>query len=160
MEDILDSKSNIGKRKNRRKLAQENQVKDSLKQLILDRTEQKALELEMDEEEIMEHKKKQAKIVEMYRDDVDQGYQPVIIKASTAGALETLISEAEKIIGDQFKIQIVQTGVGSLTEKDLNDASAIGAVLIGFDITASASINSRVEAMGITVRFHKLIYKF
>lgn len=104
MEDILDSKSNIGKRKNRRKLAQENQVKDSLKQLILDRTEQKALELEMDEEEIMEHKKKQAKIVEMYRDDVDQGYQPVIIKASTAGALETLISEAEKIIGDQFKI--------------------------------------------------------
>lgn len=45
-----------------------------MKQLILDRTEQKALELEMDEEEIMEHKKKQAKIVEMYRDDVDQGY--------------------------------------------------------------------------------------
>lgn len=96
----------------------------------------------------------------MYRDDFDQGYQPIIIKASTAGALETLVTEAEKMIGDQYKIQIVSTGVGSLTEKDLNDAQQIGAILIGFDITASASLASRVEMMGITVRLHKLIYKF
>ena len=56
--------------------------------------------MEMDEEELIEHKRKKAKIQEMYRGDFDQGYQPVIIKASTAGALETLVTEAEKIIGD------------------------------------------------------------
>jgi len=39
----------------------------------------------------------------MFRDD-HIGYQPIIIKASQAGALETLLHEAETIIGDQFKI--------------------------------------------------------
>ena len=58
------------------------------------------MEMEMDEEELVEHRRKKAKIQEMYRGDFDQGYQPVIIKASTAGALETLVTEAEKIIGD------------------------------------------------------------
>lgn len=62
MDDVLDSKSNIGRKKSRRKIRQEDQVKDSLKQLIIDRNEEKALLEEMDEEELMEHKKKKAKI--------------------------------------------------------------------------------------------------
>jgi hypothetical protein len=35
----------------------------------------------------------------MFRDD-NIGYQPIMIKASQAGPLETLLSEAENIIGD------------------------------------------------------------
>jgi len=31
--------------------------------------------------------------------------------------------EAEKIIGDQFMVQIVSSGVGALSEKDLKEAS-------------------------------------
>ena len=42
--------------------------------------------------------KEKVKIQELYRDD-NIGYFPIIIKASQAGSLETLLTEAEKIIG-------------------------------------------------------------
>ena len=70
------------------------------------------------------------------------------------------MTEAESIIGDQFKISIVSTGVGPLTEKDIHEASQVGAVVIGFDINASPNVQSRIDASGVPVRLHKLIYKF
>ena len=114
---------------------------------------------ELDADEILQKQKEKAKIQEMYRDD-NIGYQPIIIKASQAGALETLLQEASKIIGDTFKIQIVNTGIGPLTEKDLNEASMCGAVIIGFDIPVSTNISNRIESSGVPVHVHKLIYKF
>jgi len=70
------------------------------------------------------------------------------------------MQEAEKIIGDQFKIQIVNTGVGPLTEKDLSEAQKIGAVIFGFDIGAAPNILNRIEGADVSVHLHKLIYKF
>ena len=114
---------------------------------------------DMDEEEILEMEKEKVKIQELYRDDTI-GYFPIIIKASQAGSLETLLKEAEKIIGQLFKIQIVSTGVGPLTEKDLNEAHQIGAVILGFDIPISPNIQNRIESAGVSVHLHKLIYTF
>ena len=48
--------------------------------------------------------------------------------------METLLTEAQKIIGNQFKIQVVSSGVGPITEKDLTEAQSVGAVLFGFDV--------------------------
>lgn len=70
------------------------------------------------------------------------------------------MTEAEKIIGDQFKIQIVSSGVGPLSEKDLNEAHHTGAIIIGFDINVAPNVQNRIEGAGVTVRLHKLIYKF
>jgi translation initiation factor IF-2 len=75
----------------------------------------------MDDDELLARRKEKAKIQELFRDDVI-GYFPLIIKSSQAGSLETLLTEAYKIIGDTFKVQIISTGVGPLTEKDLNEA--------------------------------------
>lgn len=52
---------------------------------------------EMDEDELLEKQKEKAKMQELFRDE-NIGYQPIIIKASQAGALETLLKEADKII--------------------------------------------------------------
>lgn len=98
-------------------------------------------------------------IKSMFRDD-NAGYWPIMIKASQAGALETLLAEAEKIIGHHYKIQIVNTGVGPLTEKDLNEASHIGATIFGFDVPVQANVVERFEDAGVSVHLHKLIYTF
>ena len=74
--------------------------------------------------------------------------------------LETLLTEAEKIISDQFKLQIVDTGVGPLTEKDLYEAQQTGAIIFGFDIKIAPNVAGRVPSSGVPVRLHKLIYKF
>lgn len=113
----------------------------------------------MDEEEIQEMEKEKARVRDLFRDD-SVGYCPIMIKASQAGALETLLAEAEKIIGNNFKISIVDTGVGPLTEKDLATASQTGAIIFGFDIPVPPGVQSKISSAGVSVHVYKLIYKF
>merc|ERR1719238_427341 len=108
----------------------------------------------MDEEEILEMEKQKARIQELFRDD-STGYCPIIIKAAQAGALETLLKEADRIIGQNFKIQIVESGVGPLNEQDLNSAHQTGAIIFGFDIPVPRNVENRIDAAGVAVRLHK-----
>ena len=55
---------------------------------------------QLNEEEQMEANAKKAQMKQLFRDDEDENnlFVPLIIKASQAGALETLLTEATKII--------------------------------------------------------------
>lgn len=57
-------------------------------------------------------------------------------------------------------MQIIESGVGPITEADIASASSTQATIIGFDVSCSGPVERRVEAAGVTVRLHKLIYKF
>lgn len=77
----LQSKTNIGRKRSRYKLAKEQSVKDDLVDMISDRqAKQEALE-DMREDEIIEMEKRQALVKGMFRDD-NIGYSPIIIKAA------------------------------------------------------------------------------
>ena len=69
IDEVLASKSNLGKKTSRRKIANEEQAKDDLKRLILERNEQKEQESMMDEHELIELQKEKAKIQEKFRDE-------------------------------------------------------------------------------------------
>jgi translation initiation factor IF-2 len=71
-----------------------------------------------------------------------------------------LLTEAEKIIAGSYQMQIIESGVGPITEADIASASSTQATIIGFDVSCSGPVERRVEAAGVTVRLHKLIYKF
>lgn len=98
----------------------------------------------------------------MFRTDSNDAgnYFPIIIKAKESGVLETLLTETNKIIRGLYQINIISSGVGPITEADLNNAAATGATIIGFDVACPQVIEARVQAAGILVRLHKLIYKF
>lgn len=58
----------------------------------------------------------------MYRGE-DLKHYPIMIKASSAGVLETLLKEAEKVVGTQnYRISIIDYSVGPITEGDMNSA--------------------------------------
>jgi hypothetical protein len=61
-----------------------------LRNLVIEKNIENEQMAEMDEDEILEKQKEKAKIQEMFRDDII-GYQPIMIRASQAGALETLL---------------------------------------------------------------------
>lgn len=98
----------------------------------------------------------------MFRSDSNEinKYWPIMIKAKESGVLETLLTETEKLITGHYQINIIQTGVGPITEADLNCARDTGAVIFGFDIACPSVIENRIADSGVTVRLHKLIYKF
>lgn len=127
--------------------------------LIQQRDQASELRKDMDESEINRMEREKARVRDLFRDD-SVGYCPIVIKASQAGALETLLAEAQKIIGNNFKINVVDTGVGPLTERDLATASQTGAIIFGFDVAVPPNLQNRIEAAGVSVHIYKLIYKF
>jgi translation initiation factor IF-2 len=72
-----------------------------------------------------------ADLKELLRPELAVKYYPVILKSSSAGTLETLISEVEKVAPH---LHLIDYGVGPITEADLRNASAMGAVIFGFNV--------------------------
>ena len=50
--------------------------------------------------------------------------------------------------------------MGPITEADISNAVSTNAVILGFDVPCSGPVEKKAEAAQITVRLHKLIYKF
>lgn len=60
------------------------------------------------------------KLKELYRGE-DIKHFPLVIKASSAGVLETLLKEAEKVVGsNNYRISIIDYSVGPVTEGDMS----------------------------------------
>lgn len=116
---------------------------------------------EMDEDELREAQAQKAKLKAMFRADTDEDmYYPIIVKCAMAGQLETIMTETQKIVGTMYQVQLIDTGVGPITEADISQASSTNATIIAFDVGCPAPMQKRAEAVGITIRLHKLIYKF
>lgn len=70
------------------------------------------------------------------------------------------MKECDKLIKNNYRIKIIQQLVGPLTEADLNSASQTGAVVFGFDVQCPSTVTKKAFNAGVTVKMHKLIYKF
>jgi translation initiation factor IF-2 len=70
---------------------------------------------------------------------------PIIIKADVQGSQEALAQSVLKLSTDEVKIQIVYSGVGGVSESDVNLAIASKAVIIGFN-------------NGVDIRYYDIIY--
>lgn len=98
----------------------------------------------MDEEEALKYNIEKTILREAFRNEEIKHY-PIIIKASTAGALETLIKETERLIYGQYRINIIETSVGPLSEADITAAASTGAVIFGFDVPVTPNVSKMAE---------------
>jgi translation initiation factor IF-2 len=77
----------------------------------------------------------------------------LIIKADTAGSLEAV---AEKL-GD--RVDIVASGVGEISENDIELAKSTKAFIVGFNVGASSSVRKLADVEGVVFRTYNLIYE-
>src|SRR5690606_20149040 len=56
---------------------------------------------------------------------------PLIIKSDVQGSYEALATSLQKLSTDEVKVNIIHTGVGAISESDVNLAAASKAVVIG-----------------------------
>ena len=69
----------------------------------------------------------------------------VIIKADVQGSYEALAGSLKKLSTDEVKVNVLHSGVGGITESDVNLAIASGAFIIGFNVRADASARKLAE---------------
>jgi translation initiation factor IF-2 len=75
------------------------------------------------------------------------------------GQLKHLKSSLQKLDIEGVNINIIRTGVGSVTETDIALASTSNAIIIGFNIRPRANILDYAKEKNIEVRLYSVIYK-
>lgn len=83
----------------------------------------------------------------------------VIIKADVQGSYEGLAYALGKLSTEEVKVNVVHSGVGAITESDVNLALASKAIIIGFNSRTDAGARKLVESSGVQVRYYSIIYE-
>jgi translation initiation factor IF-2 len=82
----------------------------------------------------------------------------IVLRADVQGSLEALKVALQKITSDKVELSIVGTGVGEISESDVQLAAASKAVIIGFHTKMESNAETIVKALGIVVKLHDIIY--
>ncbi len=83
---------------------------------------------------------------------------PVLVKADVRGSLEAILSALAEYSNDEVAVNIVTSGVGGLTESDINLAVTTGAIVLGFNVRAEAGARRLAEKEGVSIRYYSVIY--
>jgi translation initiation factor IF-2 len=84
---------------------------------------------------------------------------PVVIKADVQGSTEAIVNALNRISTDEIKVRILASGVGAITESDVNLAQASGAPIIGFNVRPNAKARELVERFKVRMKYFDVIYQ-
>ncbi len=83
---------------------------------------------------------------------------PLVIKADVQGSAEAIQGALMKLGTDEVGAQVLQSGVGGITESDVILAHASGAAIIGFNVRADKQSRERAKRDGVDIRYYNIIY--
>jgi len=83
----------------------------------------------------------------------------VVLKADVQGSIEAISDALVNLSTDEVKVNIVASGVGGISESDVNLAVASGAIMIGFNVRAEASAKRMIDEEGIDLHYYSIIYE-
>jgi len=82
----------------------------------------------------------------------------LIVKTDVRGSLEAINSALNDFATDEVAVDIVASGVGGITESDINLALTTGAIVLGFNVRAGGAGRALAEKEEIEVRYYSVIY--
>ena len=83
----------------------------------------------------------------------------IVLKADVKGSEEAVKNTLSKIEVEGCKLNVIRSGVGTITESDIVLANASSAIIIGFNVRPSSKILDVAKEYGVDVRLHNIIYK-
>jgi translation initiation factor IF-2 len=82
----------------------------------------------------------------------------LIVKTDVRGSLEAINSSLHDFATDEVAVDIVASGVGGITESDINLALTTGAIILGFNVRAGGSAKALAEKESVEIRYYSIIY--
>jgi translation initiation factor IF-2 len=83
----------------------------------------------------------------------------ILVKADVQGSSEALADALVKLSTEEVKVEVLGSGIGGITESDVNLALASGAVLFGFNVRADVTAKKVAESEGVDIRYYSVIYQ-
>jgi len=100
--------------------------------------------------------------LETLHDDLQAGEVQdlnIVLKGDVQGSVEALLGELQKIQHTEVRVNVIHTGVGGITENDVNLASASDALVVGFNVRPSAEARQLADREGVDIRTYRVIYQ-
>jgi len=84
----------------------------------------------------------------------------VILKADVHGSLEALKNSLESLRNEEVKVSFVSTGVGGITESDVQLAdNTENCVILGFNVRPTGSVKAKAKQIGVEIKTYSIIYE-
>ncbi|AWB81718.1 translation initiation factor IF-2 [Corynebacterium yudongzhengii] len=84
----------------------------------------------------------------------------LILKGDNAGSVEALEESLLKIeVDDEVELNIIDRGVGAVTQTNVSLAAASDAVIIAFNVRSEGKATEEANAEGVDIRYYTVIYK-
>ena len=90
----------------------------------------------------------------------EQSTLNLILKGDNAGSVEALEEALLKIdVDDEVQLNIIDRGVGAVTQTNVTLAAASDAVIIAFNVRAEGKATEEANSEGVDVRYYTVIYR-
>jgi translation initiation factor IF-2 len=92
-------------------------------------------------------------------DEIEQKILTIVLKADVRGSAEAIIGALEDLGNEEVGVNVISSGVGGISESDINLALTTGAIVLGFNVRADSGARSLAEKENIEIRYYSIIYQ-
>lgn len=82
----------------------------------------------------------------------------LVVKADVQGSVEALVDSLTNLSTSEVRVKVIASGVGGITESDVNLAAASQAVIIGFNVRADGAARRQIDESGVDIHYYSVIY--
>nr|WP_298798614.1 translation initiation factor IF-2 [uncultured Acetobacter sp.] len=83
----------------------------------------------------------------------------VLIKADVQGSAEAIQMTVLKLAHEEVAVRVLNATVGQITESDVQFAKASDAIIIAFNVRATAQARTLAQREGVEIRYYSIIYQ-
>ena len=92
-------------------------------------------------------------------DEIEQKILTIVLKADVRGSAEAIVGALEDLGNDEVAVDVISSGVGGISESDINLALTTGAIVLGFNVRADSGARKLGEKENIEIRYYSIIYQ-
>ena len=83
----------------------------------------------------------------------------VLLKTDVHGSSQALVETLKGLSHEEVGVDVIASGVGAISESDVNLALASGATIFGFNVRADVAAKRLIEDEGVELRYYSIIYE-
>ena len=108
---------------------------------------------------ISQHQKSLHDVFSNIKKDSEKTVLKVIVKGDVHGSIEAIEHALSQVGNDEASVQVISSGVGSITENDVNLSLSSKAILVGFNVRPDAVARKLIEQQKeINIFYFNIIY--
>jgi translation initiation factor IF-2 len=83
----------------------------------------------------------------------------LVVKADVQGSAEAIGVTVTKLGNEEVRVRVIYSGVGQITESDVQLAKASDAIVVGFNVRANTQARELSHRDGVDIRYYSIIYE-